>query len=244
MLILTRPQAQALEWQQRLKRLGVPSVSLPLIAIENAPDSAAREAWTHLSRAALAFFVSPNAASAFFAAHSAQWPHKTLAACVGPGTARVLIEHGVPEAQIIQPPSDAESLDSEHLWPLLDGYDWQGRLVLMLRGEGGRDWLAARLRERGAETRDFHLYRRICPVWDLDQRESFEEALQAHHVWLLSSAEGARHLRRLAPHADWSAQRAIATHERIAAAARELGFGHVVLTRPDAKAVSEVYRGL
>jgi uroporphyrinogen-III synthase len=244
MLILTRPQAQALEWQQRLERLGVPSTSLPLIAIENADGRAAREAWAHLPRAALAFFVSPNAASAFFAAEAGEWPGQTLAACVGPGTARALVEHGVPEALIKQPPSEAESLDSEHLWPMLDGMDWQGRLALMLRGEGGRDWLAARLRERGAETRDFHLYRRICPVWNLDQRERFEAALDGRHVWLLSSTEGARHLRQLAPHTDWSGQRAIATHERIAAAARELGFGHVVLARPDAEAVSEVYRAL
>ncbi|XHS76473.1 uroporphyrinogen-III synthase [Burkholderiaceae bacterium UC74_6] len=244
MLILTRPQAQALEWQQRLERLGVPSISLPLIGIENTDGAAAREAWAHLPRAALAFFVSPNAASAFFAARADTWPEQTLAACVGPGTARTLIEHGVPEALIVQPPADAESLDSEHLWPLLEGRDWQGRLALMLRGEGGRDWLAARLRERGAQTRDVHLYRRVRPVWSLDQRERFEEALQVRHVWLLSSAEGARHLRQLAPHTDWSGQRAIATHERIAAAAYELGFGHVVLTRPDAEAVSEVYRAM
>ena len=40
------------------------------------------------------------------------------------------------------------------------------------------------------------------------------------------------------------AQRAIATHERIGAAAHTLGFGHVVLARPDAGAVSEAYREL
>jgi len=244
MLILTRPQAQALDWQQRLERLGVPSVSLPLIDIQRGDGSAAREAWVHLPRAALAFFVSPNAASAFFAVAAGAWPGHTLAACIGPGTARVLIDNGVPEALIHHPSAQAESLDSEHLWPLLEGRDWQGRLALMLRGEGGRDWLATRLRERGAEVRDFHLYRRACPVWNLEERAQFEAALEARHVWLLSSAEGVRHLRQLAPHTDWSDQRAIATHERIADAARELGFGHVVLTRPDAEAVSEVYRGL
>jgi len=244
MLILTRPQAQALEWQQRLERLGVPSVSLPLIAIQNGDGAAAREAWSQLPNAALAFFVSPNAASAFFAVPHGEWPANTLAACVGPGTARSLIEQGVPESLILQPPEDAASLDSEHLWPLLAERDWQGRLALMMRGEGGRDWLATRLKEKGAETRDFNLYRRTCPMWNLDDRERFEEALDDRHIWLLSSAEGAANLRQLAPHTDWSAQRAIATHERIAEAARGLGFGHVVLTRPDAEAVSEVYRGL
>jgi len=149
----------------------------------------------------------------------------------------------VPPGLIVQPPPEAASLDSEHLWPLLENRDWDGRLALMLRGEGGRDWLAQRLRERGARTLDFHLYRRVCPQLDAAGQGLLDAALRERQVWLLSSAESLMHLRTLAPPGfDFSAQRAIATHPRIAAAAQTLGFGQVVLARPDAAAVSEAHR--
>jgi len=46
------------------------------------------------------------------------------------------------------------------------------------------------------------------------------------------------HLRGLAPGADWSAARAVASHPRIAQAAREAGFGRVDLAPPSAAAVA------
>ena len=244
MLILTRPREQAADWLARMSALGVEAQSLPLIAIERGVGQAASEAWSMLPQAALAMFVSPNAALAFFAVPHGEWPAHTLAACVGPGTAQALLAAGVPAELILQPPADSPSLDSEHLWAQLEKRDWKDRLTLMLRGEGGRDWLAERLREQGAQTRDFHLYRRICPQWNAAERAGFDEAIAVRHVWQLSSVEALGHLRTLAPNVDWQTQRAIATHERIAAAARELGFGHVVLARPDAGDVSLAYRTL
>ncbi|HEY4082731.1 MAG TPA: uroporphyrinogen-III synthase [Burkholderiaceae bacterium] len=248
MLILTRPRPQAQEWLARLRALGLEVQSLPLIEIERGDGVAAREAWGLLPQAALAMFVSPNAVAAFFAVQdTSPWPAHTLAACVGPGSAQALREAGVPDPLIVQPPADSESLDSEHLWPQLSPHDWGGRLALMLRGEGGRDWLGERLRERGAQTRAFNLYRRVCPHFDAAEQALLAETLKepGRHVWLLSSAEALGHLRSLAPAGfDFSAQRAIATHERIGAAAHTLGFGHVVLARPDAAAVSEAYREL
>jgi len=244
MLILTRPREQAADWLGRLSALGVQAQNLPLIAIERGDGQAAIEAWALLPQAALAMFVSPNAAAAFFAVPHGDWPAQTLAACVGPGTAAALIAAGVPSALIVQPPADSPTLDSEHLWPELSDRDWRGRLTLMLRGEGGREWLAQRLREQGAQTRDFHLYRRVCPQWTTAERACFDQAIAARHVWLLSSAEALGHLRILASDVDWYQQRAIATHERIAAAARTLGFGHVVLARPDAGDVTSAYRAL
>ncbi len=247
MLILTRPRPQAQDWLARLRALGVEAQSLPLIEIECGDGTAAREAWAALPQAALAMFVSPNAVAAFFAVQEGPWPPSALAACVGPGSAQALREAGVPDRLIVQPPADSESLDSEHLWPQLSPHDWAGRLALMLRGEGGRDWLGERLRERGAQTRAFNLYRRVGPRLDAAEQVLLAQTLNepGRHVWLLSSAEALGHLRKLAPAGfNFSAQRAIATHERIGAAAHTLGFGHVVLARPDAGAVSEAYREL
>nr|WP_295076689.1 uroporphyrinogen-III synthase [uncultured Roseateles sp.] len=248
-LVLTRPQGQAPEWQKKLAALGVQAESLPLLEIAPSDGRDAALAWAALPAAALAFFVSPNAVEHFFARRSAGqvWPAQTLAACVGPGSAKALQAFGVPAALIVQPPADAASLDSEHLWPLLSGLDWQGKSVLLLRGEGGREWLAERLRERGAQTQAFCIYRRRCPVLAPPEQALLARILAqpCEHVWLFSSAEGVGHLASLTePGQDWSQALCICTHERIAAAARELGFTHVVLTRPDPQAVQQALRRL
>lgn len=249
-LLLTRPRPQAGAWLQRLRALGLRVEALPLIEISAAADaSPAAAAWQALPGAALAMFVSPNAVAHFFAARppGQGWPAGVLAATVGPGSAQALHAAGVPEALIVQPPPQAASLDSEHLWPLLAGHDWRGRLALMVRGEGGRDWLAQRLREQGAEVRDYGVYRRHCPQPDAAERALLAAALAepAQHVWLFSSAEAIGHLQTLAgPAVDWAPARCIATHARIAERARALGFGHVVLARPDPQAVAQAMDGL
>lgn len=250
-LLLTRPRAQAADWLGRLAHLGVPALSLPLLAIGPAADkgAGADRAWQDLPDAALAMFVSPNAVTHFFERRPAGqgWPQQTLAACVGPGSASALRAAGVPDALIRQPAADAPQLDSEHLWPQLEAQCWQGRLALILRGEGGRDWLSQRLRERGAEVREISVYRRGCPSLDDGEQALLDRALAAprQHVWLFSSSEAIGHLRTLAgAGVDWSQARALATHPRIAAQAQALGFGAVVLTRPDAAAVAAAFAAL
>lgn len=249
-LLLTRPRPQIAGWTERLQALGVEAAALPLIEIAPAADPAeAAQAWQELAQAALAMFVSPNAVQGFFAHRppGAHWPSQTLAATVGPGSAQALLAAGVPAAQIVQPPADAPSLDSEHLWPQLAPQDWAQRLVLILRGEGGRDWLAQRLREAGAEVRYRSVYQRRCPLLDAAETELLAQALAQpqRHVWLFSSAEAIGTLQStLAPGADWSQAACIATHPRIAERARALGFAHVVLARPDPAAVVAALRGL
>jgi uroporphyrinogen-III synthase len=228
-------------------------------------------------------FVSPNAVDAFFAQRPPSngrpmaWPEGTLAATVGPGSAAALAAQGVPAALIVQPPADAPSLDSEHLWPELQrmvGADWHDASVLLVRGDGGREWLGDRLREAGAQVGAISVYRRRCPTLDARGQSLLRTALGQpdRHVWLFSSAEAIGHLEALTaglasapseavspesgtqPEASqplidavmprWAAVRAIATHERIAARARSLGLLHVVLVRPDAPAVASAFRGL
>ncbi|MDH0867946.1 uroporphyrinogen-III synthase [Mitsuaria sp. GD03876] len=264
-LLLTRPRAQADDWAKRMASLGVPTASLPLIDIAPAGDPASLSAaWAALPGTDLAMFVSPNAVEHFFDGRSAgasaplavAWPDRTWAATVGPGSARALSEHGVPAARIVQPPAASDSLDSEHLWPELvrvAGEDWTGRRALLVRGDGGREWLGDRLRDAGAEVSAVSVYRRACPTPSPDTAALLCEALAApgRHVWLFSSSEAIGHLDTLeqgtrlgrSP-ADWGRVRALATHERIAARARALGVRHVVLVRPDAAAVAAGFRML
>jgi uroporphyrinogen-III synthase len=242
--IVTRPAAQAAQWVAQLGSCGVEAVALPLIGIEGPADPlAVVAAWRTLARQSLVVFVSPNAVERFFALRpsGAAWPAGVWAGSPGPGTSRELLRLGVPAEAVVAPDADAEQFDSESLWARLRTRrgDWHGAAVTIVRGDGGRDWLAGVLREAGAEVAHLSAYRRVAPTLDDAQRACLAGALAAPagQVWLFSSSEAIDHLAELAPGADWRASTAIATHPRIAARAREAGFGRVLPCRPELDAV-------
>lgn len=243
-LLLTRPRPQCAPWLARLAELGVTAAALPLIEILPARDAApVTAAWAALPAVDLAVFVSPNAVEQFFAHADRRWPAQALAACVGPGSAQALAAQGVPAGQIVQPAADAASLDSEHLWErLAPRRDWAGARVLLLRGDGGRDWLAERLRVAGARVEAVTVYHRAGPRFGAAEQAllAAARAEPLRFVWLFSSAEAVGHLQGLG----LIGQRAIATHPRIADAARAAGFAPVVLARPAPEAVTEALKAL
>lgn len=241
-LIVTRPAAQAATWVAELQACGLDAIALPLIAIAPPDDlEPVREAWRQLPGCSLAMFVSANAANHFFEHAPGPWPAGVRAGSTGPGTSAALRAAGVPPAAIVQPPADAPRFDSEALWAQLADEPWAGRQVLVVRGEDGRDWLAETLRARGAAVHFVAAYRRRPPQPDAPQRACLHAALAepAQHLWLFSSSEAVGHLQALVPSADWSGSRALASHPRIAQAARQAGFGQVhELAVPGAGAVA------
>jgi len=240
-VIVTRPAAQASTWVRSLAQRGIEAVALPLIDIAPPADVAAvAAAWHALASQRLAVFVSPNAAQAFFehGPPGVSWPRSTRAASVGPGTTQVLQALGVPAASIVEPAHDSAQFDSESLWAQLRGEDWSAAQVLIVRGDGGRDWLADTLREHGAHVSFVAAYRRVAPRFDGAAARMLDDAIARpdEHVWLFSSSEAIDHLvaSRAGP---WSQARAIATHPRITQRARDAGFGAVHASRPTLEAV-------
>ena len=247
-VVVTRPQPQADEWVAQLRAQGVPAGALPLLGIDGPADPRpVIDAWAQLPRQALAMFVSPSAVDRFFALRptGAAWPAQVIAAGTGPGTRRALRLAGVPESQLCTPPEAAGQFDSEALWSVLAGrLDWRKQSALIVRGEGGRDWLADALRQQGVRVHFVEAYRRTVPVPDAAGQVLLAQALArpAAHLWLFSSSQAVRHLPALAPTAGWAQARALATHGRIAEAAQWLGFGSVQQVAPDVGAVIEALR--
>jgi uroporphyrinogen-III synthase len=236
-LLVTRPQPQADVWVHELRALGVPAQALPLLAIEPAPEPAAREAWETLARYGLVMFVSPNAVQSFFGLRPAgfTWPAPTRAGSTGPGTTQALFDAGVPSQSIDEPARVPAVFDSEALWQQrLAARNWQQVRVLVVRGDGGREWLAEQLRAAGAQVEGLRVYRRVLPHWSPEQQALASSALAVpgHSVWLLSSSQAVEHLRSLLPQAAGPNTVAWATHERIAQAARAFGFGTVHTVAP------------
>jgi uroporphyrinogen-III synthase len=247
-VLVTRPQPQADQWVAQLQGLGLQAGALPLLDIAGPADpTLVHAAWQGLAAQALVMFVSPTAVDRFFALRpdGAAWPAGVIAAGVGPGTRRALQEAGVPDTAITAPGAEGVQFDSEALWALLRVQrPWTGAPALVVRGEGGREWLADTLRQHGALVGLVEAYRRTVPVPDVAGAALLQVALAhpARHCWLFSSSEAAGHLPVLAPAADWSAGVALATHPRIAEAARRLGFGQVRLVSPSPQAVAEALR--
>ncbi|MBC7728076.1 MAG: uroporphyrinogen-III synthase [Microbacteriaceae bacterium] len=270
MVLVTRPQPQADEWVARLHTLGLRAVALPLLAITAAADPApVRAAWAGLAgaatgaapgpaparpparppahRPAVVMFVSPSTVDRFFALKPADlvWPSGVIAAGTGPGTRRALLAAGVPGAAVLTPPDAGGQFDSEALWAVLrERVQWVGSQVLVVRGEGGRDWLADALRQQGAQVHFVEAYRRTVPVLDAPAQAVLQQALAQPSAccWLFSSSEAVGHLPALAPAANWAAAAALASHPRIAEAARRLGFGRVRQVLPSPEAVTKALR--
>lgn len=238
-VIVTRPRAQAEPWVERLQGLGVDAVALPLLGIEPAPDRSALEAaWSQLDGTALVMFVSANAVQHFFDARPLHcpWPAALIAGSTGPGTTAALAAAGVPAGQVVEPVAGGP-YDTEALWRQIGDRSWADRRVLVVRGQGGRDWLAEQLRQAGAQVDFVTAYYRVPPVFDGPQTQVLQAALAepAQHLWHFSSSEAATHLARARPDADWADAVALATHARIAEHLRRLGFGRVqpVGVRPE-----------
>jgi uroporphyrinogen-III synthase len=138
-----------------------------------------------------------------------------------------------------EPAADAPQFDSEALWHQLQHEPWAGASVLVVRGDGGREWLADTLRSHGADVSFVSAYRRTAPSLSDECRRHLDEAL-AHpcaHLWFFSSSEAIDHLLHACPGVRWNNAKALATHPRIARRAREAGFGSVHETRPTLDAV-------
>jgi uroporphyrinogen-III synthase len=250
LVLVTRPQPQADEWVAALQALGLRAQALPLLGIAAPADPApVQAAWHQLPHQAVVMFVSPSAVQRFFAVRPGglSWPAGLIAAGTGPGTRQALLTAGVPADGVLTPPDTAGTFDSEALWAVLQPrVDWPGRHVLVVRGEGGRDWLADTLRQHGAQLHVVEAYRRTAPVPDAAGRDLLRRALAqpAAHCWLFSSSEAVNHLPALAPGADWRQAVALASHPRIADTAELLGFGRVQQVAPEPAAVAAALRAL
>ena len=241
-MIVTRPRAQAQAWVQALLDSGVDAQALPLIDITPAPDPLpVQQAWSELPGLAFVMFVSANAVEHFFALRpaGASWPAGLRAGSTGQGTTAALRVCGVPDHAIVRP-APGQTSESESLWAQISHEPWQGQRVLVVRGEEGRHWLAQKFQAAGAAVVFLVAYQRHPPHLDAASEALLAQALAAPrgHVWLFSSSEAVGHLGALAPNADWAHSQAMATHTRIAQAARALGFTQVTVVEPSVQAVA------
>ena len=197
-VLLTRPAEESLALAATLSAAGVFSASLPLLDIEALPVTAEQQAvFRGLGRYSAVIVVSKPAARLALLQLAQPWLQLPWFS-VGAATAQVLADHGL---TVHYPPSGDDSEALLAVPALRDAIARPEARVLILRGEGGRELLAERLREQGASVDYLELYRRFLPDYDratLTQRINVERL----NGVVVSSGQGFLHLQALAG-TDW-----------------------------------------
>ncbi|AYX05703.1 fused uroporphyrinogen-III synthase HemD/membrane protein HemX [Burkholderia pseudomallei] len=262
--VLTRPDGQSAALAAQLAAAGIDVLDFPLIDIAPlADDAPLAEAFARLDAYALVVFVSPNAVDHALARLGAIWPHPLPIGVVGPGSVAALARHGIaaPAHRVIAPSApddggephyDSESLFAEIARAFNGEAKLAGKRVLIVRGDGGREWLAERLREAGAEVELVAAYRRVSPEPSIGAWERVHALLSgAPHAWLVTSSEGVRNLQELAhEHLNETEidalkhARFVAPHSRIVETARALGFDRITLTGAGDERIVRAFRTL
>jgi len=226
-VVITRPVDESTSLAARVEAAGGEAVVCPALEIAPPQDEAAvRARLAALDTCDFAIFVSPTAVARAFE-YVSTWPQRITTAAVGPGTARALARHGI--ADVILP---HERFDSEGLLQHPRLHAVAGRRVLIIRGQGGRETLAAGLRARGAVVEYAECYARLPPAWDPGPLAA-RLASQGVLAVVVTSSEGLRNvMARLGTQAARLLEHAVVLvpHERIAADARTAGVTRVALS--------------
>jgi uroporphyrinogen-III synthase len=194
-VVVTRPAHQADNLCQLIEAAGGQVLRFPVIDIQPTADS--RTCHAQLQRLAefdLAIFISANAVDVTLEQLTLTlqqtWPSDLPIASVGKATAHSLVSKGLQVTHIAPEPYNSEALLS---MPELQNLD--GKRIVIIRGEGGREYLRDRLMQRGAEVEYVECYRRAVATADTQQLyAAWEKTKISNMPIVVTSNQGLKNL--------------------------------------------------
>ena len=246
---LTRPRPQCEALAAALEAEGArvfifPALDIVPVAL---PD-ASREALRSLPRAALAIFVSANAAEHGLAAaehglaaagSGGPWPPSVTVAGIGEATAAALRRAGI--ANVVAP---AAGFDSESLLACPELQSVGGKRILIFRGVGGREHLRATLESRGASVAYVECYRRERPATDPAPLRAALAHGEIGAVHAMSAETVDNFLALAGQGANWSGVALVVPHPAIARHASAAAFGRTVVAGPGTRGLVDALLSL
>ena len=223
-VLITRPAGRAGSLVDAIEAAGGTAVEFPLLEIELQPSPAMLHPdGNPLDRDALLVFVSVYSVHALQSVlrEGASLPAQVSLAAIGRATARALTSLGLSVDLLPQGGEDSESLLQS-----LGSLNLEGRQVVILRGQSGRELLARELHRLGAKVSQVQCYRR-CAVSD-PPMEAFQRWLSLPKgVVTITSVAILEALLNVVAAPDkhrLKARPVVALSDRIGAACRQSGF--------------------
>lgn len=216
-VIITRPGSTGLMLKEKLLLLQANPILFPTIAIFPFSINEHEISGLRLNDYNLIIFTSRNAVLAVAKILPTIKGPKLMA--IGPSTACVLQQQGLPVAGIPE-----AKFDSEHLLALPEFQDVKDKKILIVTGEGGREFLGHSLTAKGAKVVKWRVYRRQIPV--VKEESVLAITKIANPVIVVTSGEGLRNLVAIMTNFEaWLFQcRVLVISHRMMGLAAELGF--------------------
>lgn len=232
-VLLTRPTGRAEELLAALHEEGASTLHIPLLDIrELDPEQDAqtiqrnRERVLDLDRYQKLIFISANAVqhgASLVEQYWPQWPVQQMHLAIGAATAAALARRGLSAVAAVNSSMDSESLLASDTLQAVDG-----ERIAIFRGVGGRETLAATLRERGARVDYIECYKRCAPEFNAEQTLSRINDFAANAL-VVNSGETLENLSALLPAGhDLYQCPLVLPSERVAVLASKLGYAKTI----------------
>ena len=156
-VLVTRPEHQADELVTAIDEAGGEAIRFPVIDIEPQDSGDVSRCLEALPAADITIFISTNAV--MYGLHCVNGD-ETAIAVIGPAT-KSAIESAGRQVDIFP----AQGYDSEQLLAAAELQNVSGKIIRIIRGDGGRELLADTLRERGATVDYLSVYRSLTHTY-------------------------------------------------------------------------------
>ena len=170
-VLVTRPAKFSEGLCQKIQQLGAYPESFPVIEFKPTAEALALQTVINkLNTFDIAIFASRASVEFSIPQIMLRWPNPSelnvVWAAIGPGTRDALLQGGIKSVILPKaPPYESESLlDLEVFQSVV------GKKILIVRGNGGREFLRDTLKKRGAEVEVIQAYRRVLPTVDMVER--------------------------------------------------------------------------
>ncbi len=220
-ILITRPAHQAHELAIKIRLSNGIAICFPSLEIVPTPIRPLTLTLKKLPIYDLVLFISPNAV--FKTAYSIHklwpdWPKHVKTVAIGPGTLLALKQHKLPTDY-----SPEKHFNGAGLLALPALQDIKQKKILILKGQGGRLYLAKELKSRGAHISHLNVYKRQLP----DPTKNNIPDKNAADVIICTSNSGLKNLVHLL-YPSWQdillEKQLLVISPRIAGSAKKLGF--------------------